>query len=319
MWPQRDLIDLLEIDHPVVQAPMGGESKSALAAAVSNVGHLGGLGCSFMSLKELRSKADEIRSGTNRPFNLNSFAHPVPRENTNINAQTRARVAPFYEELGLAKVPERGEAPCETFNGAKLSALLDICSKVTSFHFGLPPIEMVKALQDAGSVILCSATTVTEARMLNDTGVDAIIAQGWEAGGHRGTFHTSFEDLKILAWAGWLSSLKSLMRLMSLSSPLAGLPMAGGLQRSSPWVRAACNWEPPFFPVPRLTSAIPIGPRFATRETKTRGSPEPSRVGLSEQKTTVTSNPWRSMGHPSGFSDHVRCQRPSRAGERQER
>jgi nitronate monooxygenase len=197
MWPRRDLIDLLGIEHPIVQAPMGGESTPMLAVAVCNAGGLGGLGCSFMSLEELRAKADEIRSGTNRPFNLNFFAHPAPREDPDVNAQTRARVAPFYGELRLANVPDRGEAPCDTFNEAKLSVLLDIRPKVTSFHFGLPPPDMVRALRDVGSVILCTATTVAEARMLNDAGVDAIIAQGWEAGGHRGTFATSFEDFGV--------------------------------------------------------------------------------------------------------------------------
>ena len=197
MWPRRELIDLLEIDHPIVQAPMGGHATPALAVAVSNAGGLGGVGCSYMSLEELHDTANEIRSGTNRPFNLNFFAHPKPKENTDIDAQTRAQVAPFYKELGLANVPERGEAPCDTFNEAKLSVLLDIHPKATSFHFGLPPLHMVKALQAVGSVILCSATTVAEARMLADAGVDAIIAQGWEAGGHRGTFDISFEDFGV--------------------------------------------------------------------------------------------------------------------------
>lgn len=176
---------------------MGGESTPALAVAVCNAGGLGGLGCSFMSPEELRAKANAIRSGTNRPFNLNFFAHPPPRDDADINKQTRARIAPFYEELGLGKVPERSEAPCDTFNEVKLSLLLDIGPKVTSFHFGLPSLDLVRALQNAGSVILCSATTVAEARMLCDAGVDAIIAQGWEAGGHRGTFHTSFEDFGV--------------------------------------------------------------------------------------------------------------------------
>jgi len=197
MWPRRDLIDLLEIDHPIVQAPMGGESTPEMAVAVSNAGGLGGVGCSFMSLEELRSLADQLRSGTNRPFNLNFFAHPAPKANAQINAQTRAQVAPFYEELGLANLPKQGAAPCDTFNEGTLSILLDIRPKVTSFHFGLPPLNMVKALQDVGSIILCSATTVAEATMLSDAGVDVIIAQGWEAGGHRGTFDVSFEDFGV--------------------------------------------------------------------------------------------------------------------------
>lgn len=197
MWPRRDLIDLLEIDHPIVQAPMGGESTPALAVAVSNAGGLGGVGCSFMSLQDLPALADQLRSGTNKAFNLNFFAHPAPKANAKIDAQTRARVTPFFEELGLVSVPERGEATCDTFTQETLSVLLDVCPKVTSFHFGLPSLDMVKTLQDAGSVVLCSATTVAEARILCDAGVDAIIAQGWEAGGHRGTFDNSFEDFGV--------------------------------------------------------------------------------------------------------------------------
>lgn len=176
---------------------MGGESTPALAVAVGNAGGLGGVGCSFMTLEEIRTVAEQIRSGTNRPFNLNFFAHPAPEENAQINAKTRSHLAPFYEELGLEDMPEQGEAPCDTFNERTLAVLLDIRPKVTSFHFGLPPLDMVKALQDIDSVILCSATTVAEARILCDAGVNAIIAQGWEAGGHRGTFDMSFEDFGV--------------------------------------------------------------------------------------------------------------------------
>src|SRR5215470_6029840 len=133
MWPRTNLIDLLGIEHPIIQAPMGGAATPALAIAVSNAGGLGGLGCSFMSPDELRTVANELRSGTNRPFNLNFFAHPAPKENPHVTAQMRARVAPFYKELGLENVPERGKAPYDTFNETKLSALLDIRPKVTSF------------------------------------------------------------------------------------------------------------------------------------------------------------------------------------------
>src|SRR5215471_238894 len=101
MWPRTDLIDLLGIEHPIIQAPMGGASTPALATAVSNAGGLGGLACSFMSPDGLRTVADELRSGTNRPFNLNFFAHPTPTENPDVATQTRAQVAPFYKEFGL--------------------------------------------------------------------------------------------------------------------------------------------------------------------------------------------------------------------------
>ena len=197
MWPRRDLADLLCIEHPILQAPMAGEATPALAAAVSNAGGLGGVGCSFMEVGELRGCAAELRRLSNRPFNLNFFAHPAPVSDPDTDARTRARVAPFYAELGLPDVPAHGHASCEPFDAARLAVLLDIRPQVVSFHFGLPPQEMTRALQDAGSVVLCSATTVAEARVLAAAGVDAIIAQGWEAGGHRGTFGTSFEDFGV--------------------------------------------------------------------------------------------------------------------------
>ena len=197
MWPRTDLTDLLEIDHPILQAPMGGESTTRMATAVCNAGGLGGLGCSFMSNDEIARAVDEIRASTNRSFNLNFFAHPEPKEDLEINEQTRALIAPFYEELGIEDIPTRADAPCETFNESRLALLLDLRPKVVSFHFGLPPADMVRALQDVGTLVLCSATTVAEARWLADAGIDAIIAQGWEAGGHRGTFDVTFEDFGV--------------------------------------------------------------------------------------------------------------------------
>jgi nitronate monooxygenase len=197
MWPRDDLIDLLKIEHPVIQAPMASAATPALAAAVSNAGGLGSLGCGTMSRDELAAKAKELRAATNRPFNLNFFAHKAPREDPETNARARARVARFYEETGLGDPPAAGRAPFDIFDADTLSVLLEIKPAVVSFHFGLPRPEMVRALKDAGCLVLCSATTVAEARSLNDAGVDAIIAQGWEAGGHRGTFEVSFEDFGV--------------------------------------------------------------------------------------------------------------------------
>ncbi len=197
MWPRRDLIDLLGIEHPILQAPMAGEATPALAAAVSNAGGLGGVGCSYMSEAELRACVDELRAASNQPFNLNFFAHPAPRADTDIDAATRALVAPFYAELAITEAPVSGREPSRPFDAARLATLLDIRPKVVSFHFGLPAPESVHALREAGCVVLCTATTVAEARALEAGGVDAIIAQGWEAGGHRGTFETMFEDFGV--------------------------------------------------------------------------------------------------------------------------
>jgi nitronate monooxygenase len=197
MWPRSDLLDLLGIEQPIVQAPMIGSATPALAAAVGNAGGLGSLGCAAMSLDQLRAKAGELRAATNRPFNLNFFAHDPPKENADVDALTRRRLAPFYQELGLGEVPKAVELPFGGFDAGTLAALLEIEPAVVSFHFGLPAPEVVAAIKDAGCRLLCSATTVAEARSLAAAGVDAIIAQGWEAGGHRGTFDVSFEDFGV--------------------------------------------------------------------------------------------------------------------------
>jgi nitronate monooxygenase len=197
MWPRTDLIDRLEIEHPLLQAPMGGESTTAMAIAVGKAGGLGGLGCSYMSNAEVSASVEQIRKGTRAPFNLNFFAHPPPEENPRVFASTRDRVAKFYRELGIGDLPEKLHAPCEPFGEARLELLLELRPRVVSFHFGLPKIEMVRALQDAGCLVLCSATSVAEARRLAAAGIDAIIAQGWEAGGHRGTFDVCYEDFGV--------------------------------------------------------------------------------------------------------------------------
>lgn len=197
MWPRTELIDRLQIDHPLLQAPMGGESTPELAIAVGNAGGLGGLGCSYMSNDVLSDNVEQIREGTSAPFNLNFFAHPLPEADAGVYAQTRERIAPFYAELGIEEFPEPLIAPCETFNQSRLECMLDLRPAVVSFHFGLPDMEMVRALQDVGIMVISSATTVAEARWLDAAGIDAIIAQGWEAGGHRGTFHLAWEDFGV--------------------------------------------------------------------------------------------------------------------------
>ncbi len=197
MWPRKDLLELLGIEHPIIQAPMAGSDTPAMAAEVSNAGGLGSLGCGPKTLDDFKARAEELRAATNRPFNLNFFAHPGPKQDPDVDVVTRKRLAPFYEELGLGEVPHTGKAPFGTFNSGTLSVLLGVKPKVASFHFGLPAPHMVGALKDAGCRVLCSATTVAEARALAEAGVDAIIAQGWEAGGHRGTFDVSFEDFGV--------------------------------------------------------------------------------------------------------------------------
>lgn len=184
------LTALLDIEYPLLQAPMGGESTPAMVIAVSNAGGLGGLGCSYLSCAEITAKVDAIRAGTDRPFNLNFFAHPEPVETRVTDAALRERLDRFYAETGIA-IPEVSEIDCHRFDDERLELMLTLRPRVVSFHFGLPPEASLRALREAGIAIICSATTVAEARSLERAGIDAIIAQGWEAGGHRGSFEAA--------------------------------------------------------------------------------------------------------------------------------
>jgi nitronate monooxygenase len=182
MWPRKELIDLLQIEHPIIQAPMAGSATPALASAVSNAGGLGSLGCAAMSVDELMAATNELRANTDKPFNLNFFAHSEPREHPEIDSQVNAQLASAYRERGIVGPQNNTGVMYDPFNADTVSALLIIKPKVVSFHFGLPAPDLVDTLRDAGCIILCSATTVTEAQ---------------EAGGHRGTFEVSFEDFGI--------------------------------------------------------------------------------------------------------------------------
>lgn len=181
------LTRLLEIDLPILQAPMAGASTAELAAAVSNAGGLGALGTAMMSPAQVRDAAAALRSLTNKPFNLNFFVHAEPDLAGYDGAAMRGALAPFFAELELGEVPEPA-SPAPTFNDEMLELVLELRPRVASFHFGLPGAHAVKALKEAGIVILGSATTAAEARALETGGADTIIAQGHEAGGHRGTF-----------------------------------------------------------------------------------------------------------------------------------
>lgn len=187
MWPRTDLIDLLGITHPIIQAPMAGSTTPALAAAVSNAGGLGSIGCARQAPDGVQDLFDATRRATNLPFNLNFFAHDDPPLDPAGADAMRSRLAPYFSELGLGDVPA-ASVPDFGFNDGVLRVLLDARPAVVSFHFGLPDDAAVAALKEAGVILLCSATNVAEARRLEAAGMDAIIAQGYEAGGHRGTF-----------------------------------------------------------------------------------------------------------------------------------
>ena len=191
------LQDRFGIELPIIQAPMAGAQGSALAIAVSKAGGLGSLPCALLSLEGMRQEIAAIRAGTDRPFNVNFFCHTPPAADAAREAAWRALLAPYYDELGIASATVGGGPARAPFSPEAAEVLSEFRPPVVSFHFGLPSADLLDRVRSWGAKILSSATTVEEARWLEARGVDAIIAQGLEAGGHRGHFLT--DDLTVQA------------------------------------------------------------------------------------------------------------------------
>ena len=188
MWPDRRLLELLGIDLPIVQAPMAGASGSAMAIAASAAGGLGSLPCAMLDADQIRAEIGVIRQQTAKPFNVNFFCHAPAEPDPDRDAAWKARLVEYYGEFGLdadASVPAVNRAP---FDEAMCGIVEDLKPDVVSFHFGLPAPALLDRVKATGCVVLSSATTADEARWLEAKGCDAIIAQGFEAGGHRGIF-----------------------------------------------------------------------------------------------------------------------------------
>jgi nitronate monooxygenase len=185
--------ELLGIEHPILQAPMASAATPALAAAVSEAGGLGALGSAMLPVDELHRQTAELRELTGRPFQLNFFCHEPPEVSGDVADRAREYFAPLYDELGLGDPPQPS-VPAVAFDEARLEALLELRPPVVSFQFGLPSRQAMEAIHAAGMVVLASATTVAEARHLEDHGADAVVAQGAEAGGHRGSFLVDGDD-----------------------------------------------------------------------------------------------------------------------------
>lgn len=179
---------LFGIQLPILQAPMAGVQTSALAVAVSNAGGLGALPGAMLGPDALRKELTAIREQTSRPYNVNFFCHTPPAADNEREAAWRALLAPYYEEYGIdpgSIAAGPGRAP---FTSEAADVMEEFKPPVVSFHFGLPSPDLLGRVRSWGSKILSSATTVEEALWLEERGVDAVIAQGLEAGGHRGHF-----------------------------------------------------------------------------------------------------------------------------------
>lgn len=190
MWPTRRLTDLLKIEHPILLAPMAGAVDAALAIAVAEAGGLGSLPVARSTEQQMRDQLAAIRRATDKPINVNFFCHTPPALSNAREARWRERLKPYYDEFGIdpgASVPSSNRTP---FDEKFCAAIEELRPEIVSFHFGLPDAALVRRIKDAGSLLIGSATTCEEARFLEAQGCDAIIAQGVEAGGHRGMFLT---------------------------------------------------------------------------------------------------------------------------------
>lgn len=197
-WPKTRFTELLGIDKPIVQAPMIVQKPLVpLAAAVCEAGGLGSLGCAEMTVGELELRVSEMRKITGKPFNLNFFLHEVPLFNPSLDKSVKDLISPIYDGLGLDLPSVTDANPLGSFNEEILSLLMHLKPAMVSFHFGCPDKAMVERLHSVGVVVAATATTVNEAVELERAGADVVVAQGWEAGGHRGSFICDYEDVGI--------------------------------------------------------------------------------------------------------------------------
>src|SRR5215468_10526628 len=190
MWPNDRFIKLSGTDLPIIQAPMAGVALSDMVVAVSEAGGLGSLACALLSVEQAHKEFETIRRRTSRPINANFFCHQPPRGDRAREMNWRQRLDAYYVQLQADEnisIPSSARAP---FDDKMCDLVVEFHPEVVSFHFGLPDKNLLHRVRSGGAKILSTATSVDEARRLEDQGCDAIIAQGYEAGGHRGMFLT---------------------------------------------------------------------------------------------------------------------------------
>ncbi len=187
-WPDRRLLDLLNLDVPVIQAPMAGADSIALARSVLSTGALGSLACALLGPGGVREAVHALREGINRPINLNFFSHEMTVPDLAATEKWKRLLSTHYQRVGLNLEPTPESRLRMPFNEEMCEVVEEIRPEVVSFHFGLPAPALVERVKKQGSKILSSATSVREAIWLEDHGCDAIIVQGSEAGGHRAMF-----------------------------------------------------------------------------------------------------------------------------------
>jgi nitronate monooxygenase len=188
MWPDTRLVDLLGIEVPIIQAPMAGAVSPEMVIQVSEAGGLGSLPCAMLTPEQARNDLGVIRQRTSRPINVNFFCHKPPRTEPAREARWRERLMPYYDELGVDPNAPNPATIRKPFDEAFCDLVEEFAPEVVSFHFGLPAPDLLQRVKATGAKILSSANSVQEAQWLEERGCDAIIAQGFEAGGHQAMF-----------------------------------------------------------------------------------------------------------------------------------
>ena len=222
--PARDLLSLLGIRLPIIQAPMAGVSSPAMAAAASEAGALGSIGVGATDATGARGMIADVRARTNAPFNVNLFCHRPAVADEVVEHRWIETFRPLFVEFG-ALPPASLREIYHSFvtDDAMLRMLIDVRPAVVSFHFGLPDADAISALRAVGIVLLASATNLAEAERIVAAGIDAIVAQGWEAGGHRGIFDPDGPDDRL----GTLELTRRLVGAIDLPIIAAGGIMDG--------------------------------------------------------------------------------------------
>ena len=187
-WPDRRILDLFHIRLPIVQAPMANFSTVEMAVGAGEAGALASLPCASLSPDQIRSAVAAIRKANAGPVNLNFFCHEQPAHNEEREAAWRTRLLPYYRALGIDPQAQTSAASRKPFDEAACALLEELRPEVASFHFGLPDEALLARVKATGARLIASATTVAEARWLEEHGCHAVIAMGAEAGGHRGNF-----------------------------------------------------------------------------------------------------------------------------------
>jgi nitronate monooxygenase len=191
MWPDRRLLNLFKTELPIVLAPMAGAMDAELVIAAAQGGALGSLPCAMLSVEKAREQVNIIRQRVSAPVNMNFFCHKAVDADPAREAGWKQRLGAYYEELGVDPAAPVSAANRAPFDAAMCELVEELKPEIVSFHFGLPDQALVKRVKAAGCVVIAAATIVKEAIWLEENGADAIIAQGAEAGGHRGMFLTA--------------------------------------------------------------------------------------------------------------------------------